>query len=329
MADDALRQETYEIVPEGTPYQSGFNWNTVFAALFVGFVMMPGSIYLGLITGRTFTQAADWVTIILFIEIAKRSFVKLRPQEIIIMYWIAAGVAVMGPFQAIMMHQYLVQCPMADDIHMYFPHWIVPPRDSEALIERTFMHRAWMLPLLLGLVTYFMGQVQRLSLGYALFRYTSDMERLPFPLAPVHAGAATALAETSSKREGWRWRVFSIGTIVGVLFGLVYVGVPVLSSMFFTRTVQIIPIPWLDLTTHIGSILPATPLAISLDLGAVLVGFVLPFWLVVGTFISAVGMTFVGTPLLYRFGVLYNWNEGMSYVPTQISNSFDFWISFT
>jgi len=324
-----LSQDTYEIVPEGTPYQSGFNWNIVFAALFVGFVMMPGAIYLGLITGQTIAGAADWVTIILFIEIAKRSFVKLRAQEIIIMYWIAAGLATMGPFQGLIMNQYLVQCPMADGIHEEFPRWIVPPRESEALIDRTFMHRAWLTPLLLGLITYLMGTLQRLSLGYVLFRWTSDMERLPFPLAPVHAGAATALAETSSKREGWRWRVFSIGTIVGVLFGLIYIGVPVLSSMFFTRTVQIIPIPWLDLTTHIGGILPATPLAISLNLGAVIVGFVLPFWLIVGAFISAVAMTFIGTPMLYKYGVLFSWNEGMSYVPTQISNSFDFWISFT
>ena len=96
MADDALRQDTYEIVPEGTPYQPGFNWNTVFAALFVGFVMMPGAIYLGLVSGQSMAGAADWVTIILFIEIAKRSFVKLRTQEIIIMYWIAAGLATMG-----------------------------------------------------------------------------------------------------------------------------------------------------------------------------------------------------------------------------------------
>jgi len=329
LADDVLSQETYEIVPEGAPYEWGFNWNIVFAAIFVGFVMMPGAIYLGLITGQTIAGAADWVTIILFIEIAKRSFVRLRTQEIIIMYWIAAGLATMGPFQGLIMNQYLVQCPMADGIHQDFPAWVVPARESAALIERTFMHKAWLIPLLLCLVSYFMGQIQRLSLGYVLFRMTSDMERLPFPLAPVHVGAATALAETSSKREGWRWRVFSIGSIVGVLFGLIYIGVPVLSSMFFTRTVQIIPIPWLDLTTHIGSLLPATPLAISLNLGAVIVGFVLPFWLVVGAFASAVVMTFIGTPLLYRYGVLFSWNEGMSYVPTQISNSFDFWISFT
>jgi len=329
LPDDPTIPEKYQIVPEGTPFQWGFSWNIVFAALFVGFVMMPGSIYLGLITGQTYGGAADWVTIILFIEIAKRSFVKLRTQEIIIMYWIAAGLAVMGPLSGLIFNQYLVQCPMADGISDQFPSWAVPPRDSPALIERTFMDRAWVIPLLLALVCHFMGTIQRLSLGYVLFRWTSDIERLPFPLAPVHAGAATALAETSSKREGWRWRVFSIGSIVGVLFGVVYIGVPVLSSMFFTRTVQIIPIPWLDLTPYTGTILPATPVAISMDLVAVIVGFVLPFWLVTGAFISAIVMTFIGTPLLYKYGILFNWNEGMSYVPTQISNSFDFWISFS
>jgi len=329
LADPQLRQDTFEIVPEGAPYEWGFTWNTVFAALFVGFVMMPGSIYMGLITGEGIGGAANWVTILLFIEIAKRSFVKMRPQEIIIMGWIAAGVSTMGPFTGLIVNQYLVQCPMADDIHKYFPNWVVPPRDTEALLQRTFLSRAWLVPILLFIVTDLMGVIQRLSLGYTLFRWTSDMERLPFPMAPVHAGAATALAETSSKREGWRWRVFSIGTIVGVLFGLIYVGVPVLSSMFFTRTVQIIPIPWLDLTPYVGTVLPATPLAISLNLGAVIVGFVLPFWLIVGIFISAAAMTFVGTPLLYKYGILYNWNEGMSYVPTQISNSFDFGISFS
>lgn len=329
MPDDTFSGEKYEIVPSGTPFQWGFSWNIVVAALFVGFVMMPGAIYLGLITGQTYGGAADWVTIILFIEIAKRSFVKLRTQEIIIMYWIASGLAVMGPLNGLIWNQYLVQCPMSDGIHQDFPSWAVPARESAALLERTFVHRAWAVPLLLALLMYLISTVQRLSLGYVLFRLTSDMERLPFPLAPVHAGAATALAETSSKREGWRWRVFSIGSIIGILFGLVYIGVPVLSSMFFTKTVQIIPIPWLDLTPYTGTILPATPVAVSMDLAAVIVGFVLPFWLIVGAFISAVTMTFIGTPLLYKHGILYNWNEGMSYVPTQISNSFDFWISFT
>ncbi|MBM4035493.1 MAG: peptide transporter [Planctomycetes bacterium] len=330
MPDDTAAQEKFEIVAADTPFQWGFSWNIVVAALFVGFVMMPGAIYLGLITGTTAGgTAADWVTIILFIEIAKRSFVRLRTQEIIIMYWIASGLATMGPLQGLIWSQYLVQCPMSDGIHQAFPTWAVPPRGSSALLERTFLDSVWLKPLLLALATYLIYNVNRLSLGYVLFRWTSDMERLPFPLAPVHAGAATALAETSSKREGWRWRVFSIGSIIGILFGLVYIGVPVLTSMIFTRTVQIIPIPWLDLTPYTGSILPATPVAITLDLVAVIVGFVLPFWLIVGMFISWAVMTFFGTRLLYNYGVLYNWNEGMSYVPTQISNQFDLWISFS
>ena len=50
------------------PYKDGFNLKTVWACLFVGFIMLPGSIYLSLVTGGQ-TGAADWVTVILFLEI--------------------------------------------------------------------------------------------------------------------------------------------------------------------------------------------------------------------------------------------------------------------
>jgi hypothetical protein len=46
---------------------------TIWATMFVGFVMLPGAIYLGLVTGGAMTGAAQWVTVIVFLEIAKRS----------------------------------------------------------------------------------------------------------------------------------------------------------------------------------------------------------------------------------------------------------------
>ena len=42
---------------------------------------MPGAIYLGLVTGMSMAGGAEWVTLILFIEMAKRTFVYLRTQE--------------------------------------------------------------------------------------------------------------------------------------------------------------------------------------------------------------------------------------------------------
>ena len=67
------QQERFEIMPEEAPFEPGFNMKTLWAALFVGFVMLPGAIYRGLVTGMSMAVGAEWVTLILFIEIAKRT----------------------------------------------------------------------------------------------------------------------------------------------------------------------------------------------------------------------------------------------------------------
>ena len=35
----------------------------------------------------------------------------------------------------------------------------------------------------------------------------------------IQAQGATALAESTSKTETWRWRMFSIGSMIGLVFG--------------------------------------------------------------------------------------------------------------
>jgi len=39
------------------------------------------------------------------------------------------------------------------------------------------------------------GRVDNMVLGYGLFRLTSDVEKLPFPMAPVGAQGILALSE--------------------------------------------------------------------------------------------------------------------------------------
>ena len=84
MAEDTKKEVPLQLIPEDLDFEPGFNIKTLWAALFVGFIMLPGAIYLGLVTGQSMAGGAEWVTLILFIEIAKRSFVRLRPQEVII-----------------------------------------------------------------------------------------------------------------------------------------------------------------------------------------------------------------------------------------------------
>jgi len=67
-------------------YIDGFNWKTVVGAFFVGIVMMPASIYISLFAGRGLGPAAEWVTIILFAELARRSISSLKKQEVYVLY---------------------------------------------------------------------------------------------------------------------------------------------------------------------------------------------------------------------------------------------------
>ena len=122
------------------------------------------------------------------------------------------------------------------------------------------------------LFTQVFDRMKWMGLGYLLFRVTSDVERLPFPLAPIAASGATALAEASTKEESWRWRVFSTGTIIGLLFGFFYLAIPIFTGVAFGKPVQLLPIPFLDLTPTTERILPTALVGYNPDLGALMVG---------------------------------------------------------
>ena len=190
------------------------------------------------------------------------------------------------------------------------------------------MHIAWFKPIVILLFAVVFQRVNALSLGYVLFRITHDIERLPFPMAAVQAGGATALAESSSKNEGWRWHVFT-GAFIGAVWGGLYVVIPTLSSVFLTETVSILPIPFIDSTMPIKAVLPAAVIGIATDLVHVLFGLVLPFWVVIGVFSSSMLVNVVANPILYAKGILHTWEPGMSAIPTQTANTFDFWLSFS
>jgi len=336
-----IKEEVYQ--PEiQEPFQEGFNRKTVFAALFIGFIMLPGSIYLGLITGAGLGGAAQWVTVILLVEIAKRSFVQLKRQEIYIVYMIARSLVAAGlvlgaaslvlqggAFSDLIWKQYLVQSPYAKSFGLtpHIPRWAVPPAGSETLLKRTFLNRAWAIPILLIIVHNILFRINYFSLGYILFRVTSDKERLPFPMAPVAAEGATALAEVSSKKETWRWRIFSISAMIGVIFGAFYVVIPTITGLLMTKPFQIIPIPWIDFTEQLGTVFPASLLGWTTDLGAIFAGFVLPFWVVFGSFVGSVVAKVFGNPLLYKIGIIKNWQSGMTAIPANVVTTMDFWIN--
>src|ERR1044071_7197065 len=122
------------------------------------------------------------------------------------------------------------------------------PANSPGILDRALWHRDWLPAILVVMIGQVLIRLNWFGLGYALFRLTSDVERLPFPLSAVAAEGATALAESPDKKDSWRWRIFSVGSMIGLAFGVVYIGIPAVTSLIFAAPLAIFPIPWIDFT---------------------------------------------------------------------------------
>jgi hypothetical protein len=346
-------------------FKDGFGWSTIIGIFFCGLVMMPGSIYLGLMTGGDMTSAATWVTVILFSQVARRAMKPLSKQNLVTLLYatrfMMTGYLLMpgGPVGPLIYRAFLISSDAVREQGMgnAFPSWWVPSPESLAIIERNLFHIDWLVPIALVAFIMVISVIKKYTIGYFFFRLTSDIEKLPFPLAPIQAQGVMAMAEeeTGKKKKSFlkrfgksrdeaeeaepsetekpggkrysKWRLFSLGATLGIAFGTVLVGVPAITGLVLEKPVFLIPQPFVDLTNVTESFLPAAAIGATIDPGIILIGFVLPFWAVVGTFI-AVLLTFFLNPLLHHLGILTTWQPGMDTVNTQFSNNVDFWLSF-
>ena len=310
-------------------FGEGFGIPAIIGSLFCGFLMVPGAIYLLLMVGGSMGPAATWVTVILFMEISRRALRKLNQSEIVILLMVAGSmVGSVGFFGDLIWRQFLTTSSAAQDAGLSgeFPRWWVPPHDSPALSERTFLHQDWLVPVLMMIGLTVIGAVNNYCMGYVFYRLTSDIEKLPFPLAPVDAMGTLALVEGSSGEKTWRWTVFSTGAMIGVGFGAINVLVPMVSGVIFEKPIMLLPLPWLELTPLTQRLLPAVAFGVVLELGLIIVGMVLPFWAVMGT-AGAIVLTMLLNPILYHTNILTTWQPGMDTINTIYANHIDFWFS--
>ncbi len=111
-------------------------------------------------------------------------------------------------------------------------------------------------------------------------------------------------------------------------FGAFYVVIPTVIRSAHVKTIPAVyQLPWVDFTAQIGAKAPASMFGFLTDLGTILTGFVLPFWVVVGSLTSSILAQCVTNPILYHAKIIKNWQPGMSVVPTSISVNMDFWIN--
>lgn len=325
---DKELEDYRQIMTPPETFADGFGWKTVVGAICLGLFVMPGSMYLSLVVGPSTSFPAQWVIIIIFAEIGRRSLTELKMQEVFILYYMA-GLTMASPFSGLLWNQYLVQSDfaMAMGIAQEVPSWVAPSKEVIENQGHTFFTKAWLAPVLLVGTALVLHRVEEFGLGYVLYRITNDVEELPFPMAPVAASGITALVESREDSQPWRWRCFSIGGVLGMVWGLIYIGVPAFSAVIFSKQLRLVPIPWVDFTTTMSGLLPASPVNVSFDLTLVFLGMVIPFWAVIGGFIGVI-ITFCANPVLQRHGILSTWTPQMGVVDTMFSNSVDFYLSF-
>ncbi|MFC1735422.1 hypothetical protein ACFL1X_04850 [Candidatus Hydrogenedentota bacterium] len=347
MKDEDTKQEQVDVeeglydVNEEEEAQEGFGLTTILGLLFIGFIILPGAIYLALVTGTNIGPAAEWVTVILFAELARRSFKKLRKQQIFILFYAAGGLMIMigglhimgGPFGSLIWNQFVGTSDeahlfeIADDLAEPGNEWIAPFA-STAIKTRDMLSPAWIPAILVVFATFSLIHVNRYCMGFILFKLTSDYEKLPFPMAEIGAAGSIAIAESFEKKDSPLWRIFSIGMTIGMAFGAVYIIIPTVSGTFLPRPAQLLPIPWVDFSPQFTRDYPAVLLGVNTDLSAILIGMLLPFPLVCAQFVSSMTCHTIVNPILHKAGVLSTWRPGMGSIPTSVSNNLDFWLSF-
>src|SRR5271154_3862607 len=91
MKEDAELKQFRELMPPPDHWEEGFGLKAMVGGLFVGLIMTPASIYMGLVIGQGVGGAAQWVTTILFCEVARRSFTQLKRPEIYVLFYMAGA----------------------------------------------------------------------------------------------------------------------------------------------------------------------------------------------------------------------------------------------
>lgn len=327
MAIDLQKElEEFNIISPPDTFIDGFNWKSLVGAIFIGLLMVPGALYMRLVAGLTVGGAAQWVTVILFLEIARRTHKSLNRAELFVLFYMALAATAM-PFEGLLYRQFVVQSKAfyAMGWQDQIPWWYAPT-DPKVLGQRNFFMWEWAAPIGMIMLFNVISRLDSRVIGFGLFRLTSDYEKLPFPMAPVGAQGISALAEADVE-DSWRWRAFSIGGAIGLTFGAIYIGLPIISNALLGVTMQALPIPFADWTGSTESFLPAVATGYSFDLTHFLLGMVLPWWSIVGSFIALV-TTWVLNPVFYSAGILNQWRPGDGTIITLFKNLVDFYFSF-
>jgi len=305
-------------------FKPGLSLRVAVAILYAIFIFTPSSIYLQLVIG-TGGIPVSWFTLILVVEIASIVGKPLTKQEALIVFTLA------GMMYAPIWLVYNAWL-RTSDIAFFFgysdkiPVWVAPPAEVNATKLRTFLHPAWILPITVALLSSVITVVFDFGLGIFSRELFIEQEDLPFPMQVI---CSKAIEVTTTTRDYRTIGILTVFSLVGLLWGGLQYTVPFILQAWSGEYYQIIPIPWIDMTSLVRDILPGAIFGIGTSLGTFATTWILPS--------TVVASIVVGSFAVYFFGNYFVVTRGLSIVPWYSPNldlstiyqrsMMNFWIS--
>jgi hypothetical protein len=269
-----------------TALKPGFTVRTVIALLIASAVFLPVNTYLLLVAGTSIAGAAVYILVLLFTELSSIIGVSMTKQEITLVLALGGLAAGTASYLGMVFRHYAATSPLSwsfidpfskRPLPELIPSWYAPPYTSEAAALRTFIHPDWLIPLVVVNVQFGLFYVlQEIALAMICSLVFIEEEKLIFPFAHVNAQLITTLTE----REPSQIRVFTLAAIAGIVYGTIVYAIPTLAMGTYGTLIQIIPIPWVDLTTGyygIDQVMPGAIFGIATDPLSWALGVLLPF----------------------------------------------------
>jgi len=308
-------------------FRSGITWRSILAILVSALIMMPISLYLNLISGTTLASAAVYLNVILFTELLRFMGSPLSTQEVFIIYSASGLAAGAIPFLEMVYRTYYVTSPITwafidpftnRPLPESIPSWYAPPPNIARGL-RTLFHPAFVFPILISCLIPggTLWIVAEIALTLICAQAYLEVEPLEFPFASISA----QLIETLSQRDEKRIQVFVLSAFIGMLYAILLYGIPTISLGLFNQLFQLIPFPWIDLTTGfygIERVLPGACFGVATDIIAIASGFLLPLSVVIYMMIGSLLVWVFGNNLaLTAFGNFFpewrsEWTPGMN-----------------
>ncbi|RLG35649.1 MAG: hypothetical protein DRN91_09165, partial [Candidatus Alkanophagales archaeon] len=282
--------------------RSGVTSASILAIAYAALTMTPVIIFMSLSTGLVdpYRFIPVFVTLLLFTEIGRYTGRWITPQEAYIIYYMAEIVAFEATYyQGLLMGLYYRNAPYTKlfGLAEKIPLWVAPPLESWAAKVRTFIAPEWIMPLSITLISTIASILIDLGLSIIFSQLFIEVEKLPFPVAPIDSEAILTLTE----RKPEKIVVFSIAAIISFFYEFLVYGVPSVSEAVIGARVKFIEFPWIDLTKVVEMALPGAILGIATDISTFTVGWLIPFNAVVWLFIGSLSFFVIGNALALKF----------------------------